>query len=72
MLPPNLDVTGPCLASPAHLSVARDPMWQPFRKEKEANDVFDHQECRWVLEASLPCLSNVAHPLPANNMLSWF
>lgn len=29
--------------------VARDPMWQPFRKEKEANDVFDHQECRWVL-----------------------
>lgn len=29
--------------------VARDPMWQPFRKEKEANDVFDYQECRWVL-----------------------
>jgi hypothetical protein len=29
--------------------VARDPMRQPFRKEKEANDVFDHQECRWVL-----------------------
>lgn len=28
--------------------VARDPMWQPFRKEKEANDVFDYQERRWV------------------------
>lgn len=31
-------------------------MWQPFRKEKEANDVFDYQECRWVLEA--PSLSS--------------
>lgn len=29
--------------------VARDPVRQPFRQEKEANDVFDHQECRWVL-----------------------
>lgn len=35
-----------CLASFAHLSATRDPVWQPFRKEKEANDVFDHQECR--------------------------
>lgn len=39
-------------------------MWQPFRKEKEADDVFDYQECRWVLEApSLSC-SNMACPLP--------
>lgn len=44
----------PCLASLVHLLMARDPMWQPFRKEKEENDVFDHQECRWVLGASFP------------------
>lgn len=40
------DLTWPCLSSPAHLPVARNAMWQPFRKEEEANDVFDHQECR--------------------------
>jgi hypothetical protein len=43
------------LALLTHLPVARDPVWQPFRKEKEANDVFDYQECRWVLEP-LPIL----------------
>lgn len=55
------DLTQACRASLAHLSVARDPVWQSFRKEKEANDVLDYQECRWVLEA--PSLSsNTANP----------
>lgn len=39
-------------------------MWQPFRKEKEANDVFDYQECRWVLEA----LCAVPVPPHANDL----
>lgn len=51
-------------ASLTHLPMARDPMRQPFRKEKEANDVFDHQECRWVSELPLPCPPLTWHAFP--------
>lgn len=56
------DLMQACLASLARLSVARDPVWQPFRKEKEANDVFDYQERRCVLETPFPVLSHGMPP----------
>ncbi|KAL0597730.1 MAGUK p55 subfamily member 2 [Plecturocebus cupreus] len=60
---PNLESDRALPASLTHLPIARDPMRQPFRKEKEANDVFDHQECS-LLAFSLP--ENSAPPSPCS------